>query len=366
MNSTFTVRFRFLLVLLLAGSAFFKVQAQPLTAYVNMQKQFVVWDRNLIRNIDFLPPIEYKIGRTAIPFFDNARSFKIYYNGGVQKINIGFTNEFQVTDNLVPFLNSSQLNVFEQGKVTRLSLLVSSYYYGDSLILFKDSVRSEWKVYYGGAVQPVENFLAESAITDAKVSDNVAAYVTYANQFRIFFGGTLLKQEDFAVQSYQVGRNTVGYVDANRRFRVFHNGITRTLDEYPPATYIVGDNVIAYTTNDGYFKVFYGDSVRTIGFFTPADYRVSDNVVTYRDAGGYFRIFYKGEIYTLDTYYPDQYQAQYNSVAYVDRTNTLRLFTAGEIFDVTSGSDDWRLDYDVLRYATGPNVYRVFYRGEDQ
>ena len=365
MNSNFTPVSRFLLLLALTCASFFRTQAQPITAYVNMQKQFTVWDRNMIREIEFLQPLDYKIGRTAIPYFDNARSFKIYYGGGAKKINIGFTSEFQVTDNLVPFLNNKQLSVFEQGKITTLSLLTAQYYYGDSLVLFKDSVRSEWKIYYNGAIQPAENFLADNAILDAQVSDNVAAYVNYANQFRIFFRGSLLKQEDYAVKSFQVGRNTVGYVDANRRFRVFHNGVTMTLDEYPPATYTVGDNVIAYTTNDGYFKVFYGDSVRTIGFFTPTDYRVADNVVTYRDAGGYFRIFYKGEIYTLDTYYPDQYRAQYNSVAYIDRTNTLRLFTAGEVFDVTSGTDDWRLDYDVVRYATGPNVYRVFYRGQD-
>ncbi len=357
------VRFSPLLFLLaLLGAP--RLSAQPLSAYVNLQNQVIVWDNGIIRTADYLPPTEYKIGRVTIPFLDNTRSFKIYFGGGVRTINNGFTNSFQVTDNLVPFLNAKSLNVFEKGKVTNLTPLCSNYLYGDSVILFLDGVRNEYKAYYNGTVYPVENFLADDAITNAKVSDNIGAYVNYANQFRIFFRGELLRQEDYAVQSFGVGRNTVAYVDANRRFRVFHDGRTITLDEYAPQDYVVGDNLVAYTTNDGYFKVFYGDSARTIGFFRP-EYTVNDNIVAYRDAGGYFRVFYKGELFTIDTYYPPNYVAQYNSVAYVNRANTLRLFTDGEIYDVTSGMDAWILAYDVVRYSLGTGVYRIHYKGQD-
>ncbi len=39
-----------------------------------------------------------------------------------------------------------------------------------------------------------------------KVSDNIAAYDNYANQFRIFFRGEIINQEDYAVTSFEVGR----------------------------------------------------------------------------------------------------------------------------------------------------------------
>ncbi|RYD51910.1 MAG: hypothetical protein EOP52_06930 [Sphingobacteriales bacterium] len=355
--------FRFLCCLwLLCGSA--SGWAQPLSAYVDIQRQFQVWDAGMLRKADYLQPVEYKIGRTTIPFLDNSRSFKIYYRGGVQKINDGFTQQFFTTDNLIAFLNAKSLNVFDRGTIKNLSILCDQYYVGDSIVLFKDGVRSEYKVYYDGQITPVENFLAQDAITTAQVSDNVAAYVNFANQFRIFWTGQLFKQEDYAVQSFGVGRNTVAYIDANRRFRVFHAGQTFTLDTYAPQSYTTGDNLVAFTTSDGYFKIFYGDSIRTIGFFQP-EYIVGDNVVAYKDAGGYLRVFYKGELYTLDTYFPDKISVSYNSLAYVNRTNTLRMFFDGEIYDVTSGSDDWQLQYDVLRYSMIPNVYRVFWKGED-
>ena len=344
--------------------------AQPLSAYTNMQNQVMVWDNGIVRKVDYLRPVEMKIGRTAIPYLDNSRSFKIYYGGGVRTVNIGFTNEFAVSDNLVAFLNARSLNVFDNGTITNLTGLAQQYFLGDSILLFFDGIRSEYKAYYNGSVYPIENFLAGNALDVIKVSDNIAAYDNYANQFRIFFRGEIIPQEDFAVTNFDVGRNTVAYVDINRQFKVFHNGTTFTLEQFPPESFSVGDNVVAYVSNDGYFKVFYEDSVRTIGFFRP-DYQVGDNVVAYRDGGGYFRTFYRGEITTLESYYPDNYIVQYNSVAYINRSNVLRLFTDGEVYDVTSvfnmgdadAGNNWKLNYDVLQYRVGLNMFRVFYKG---
>ena len=90
--------------------------AQPLSNYVNMQNQVMVWDKGLLRKIDYLPPILMKTGRTAIPYIDNARSFKVYYGGGMKTINIGFTTDFNVSDNLVAYKNNTALNVFDNGK----------------------------------------------------------------------------------------------------------------------------------------------------------------------------------------------------------------------------------------------------------
>lgn len=350
----------------------FVSEAQPLSAYTNLQNQVQVWDNGVVRKIDYLPPVDMKIGRTAIPYLDNSRSFKIYSKGGVQKVNIGFTNEYHVSDNLVSFLNARSLNVFDNGKITNLSGLAQDYYLGDSVLLFFDGVRREYKCYYAGTVYPIENFLADSALKGVAVSDNIIAYDNYANQFRIFYHGQIIQQENYAVSTFGVGRNTVAYVDLNREFRIFHNGETFVVEDYPPQSFAVGDDLVAYVSQDGYFKIFYDDSVRNIGFFRP-EYKVGDWVVAYRDAGGYFRAFHKGEITTLETYYPDSYTIQYNSIAWLNRSNVLRLFTAGELYDVSTlynnsdegVRDNWLLSYDVLRYEVGKSYYKVFYKGVD-
>src|SRR5690554_4743944 len=223
----------------------FQSIAQPLSAYTTFQRQFMVWDNEIVRRIEHLVPLKVKIGRAAIPYIDNSRNFKIYANGGSTKINDGFTRDFQVTDNLVTYQNANALLVWDQGINTILSANVEQFYVGDSLVVFFDGVQKEFRAYYNQGIYPIESFLAASSgnrfddsgnsrisdgmsiasgqLPSVKVGSNTAAYVNYANQFKIFFQGEIIEQEDYLINSFDVGRNTVAYVDANYQFRVFQN-----------------------------------------------------------------------------------------------------------------------------------------------
>lgn len=350
----------------------------------------MVWDNGMIRKVESLPPIRVAIGRSAIPYIDNSRNFKIYYGGGVKKINDGFTNNFQTSDDLIAFQNARSLNVWDQGKITNLSRYCEQYILGDSIIVFFEGVQKEYRAYYNGHIYPIEGFLAASTpesvfdtgntddhissdlqiasgqLPSLKVSDNIAAYVNYANQFHIFFHGSIINQENYLIENFDVGRNTVAYVDANQQFKIFHNGKTRIIDEFAPINYAAGDDVVAFITNDYNFKIYYKDSVYNLGYLEP-DYLVKDNIVAFESTSGKFEVFYKGNLYEIDNYYPgnNDIKAGYNSVAYVDRSNVLKLFSAGKTYEVTSANvSDWRLDYDVVQYQFGSNMFKVFYMGK--
>ncbi len=339
--------------------------AQPLANYVNMQNELMVWDRGMIHKIDFLPPTLIKTGRTAIPFLDNSRTFKIYYGGGLQQINAGFTNNFYVTDNLVGYLNQKALYVFDKGTAKNLTAICDQYFVADSLIFFLDAVKSDYKVYYNGTIQTVESFIPDSTLANIKVSDNIIAYNNFANQFRIFFHGLKIAQEEFQITSFKAGRNTVAYVDADRKFKIFHNGQTFLIDNFPPTSYHAGDDLVAFVSSDGYFKVFYGDSVRTLGYFKPT-YQVADNIIAFQDPGGYMKVFYKGDVTDMESYYPTSLTIQYNSIAYVNTSGTLRLFSEGETYDVTNADlAAWQLNYDVITYQIGQGIFKVFYKGNE-
>ncbi|RQO30119.1 hypothetical protein DBR32_11065 [Taibaiella sp. KBW10] len=372
--------YAFCIAIVLFGT---KAWAQPVSAYTNFQNQFMVWDNGIERKIESLLPVRYEIGRVAVPYLDNTRNFKIYSKGGVQLINQGFTSDFKVTDNLVAYRNNNALFVWENGTTTRLSNYISTYTVGDSVVLFFDNVRSVYKAYYGGNLYEIESFLgggnnmtvdsnavndglsiADGQLPSVKVSDNIAAFITYANRFKVFYHGETTELETFTVTSFDVGRNIVAYVDANRNFKVFYNGEVNEIESFTPASYKAGDNVMAYISNDGNFKIFYNGEVNTVGYFSP-EYKVGDNIVAYKDASGYFKVFYKGKIYTLDAYYPQSYKISYNSLAYVNAAGMLRLFSEGEVYDVTNASTaDWRLDYDVIQYRFGQNMYKIFYKGK--
>ena len=339
--------------------------AQPLASFVNLQNEFMVWSNGMLRKADFLPPTLKKTGRTAIPYLDNSRSFKIYYNGGVKLINVGFTNTFFATDNLVAYLNQKSLFVFDKGTSKNLTGICDQYFVADSLILYLDAVKSDYKVYYNGNIQSIESFVPDSTLASIKVSDNIIAYNNFANQFRIFFRGNKIAQEDYPVKSFDAGRNTVAYVDADSKFKIFHNGQTIIADNFAPTSYHVGDNLVAFVTSDGYFKIFYNDSVRTLGYFNP-HYQVGDNIVAFRDPTGYLRVFYKGEITDMENYYPNEMTIQYNSLAFINTNNTLRLFTEGEVYDVTNADlTNWTLNYDVITYQIGQGIFKVYYKGTD-
>lgn len=336
-----------------------------LASYVDNQNQVMVWDKGMLRKVDFMPPTSMKIGRSAIPYLDNSRSFKVYANNRVTPVNIGFTNAYFATDNLVVFLNQKSLNVFENGAVKNLSAVCDQYFVADSVIFFLDSYKGAYKAYYRGKIYNVEGYFSDSSLAGVKVTDNIIAYNNFANQFRIFYQGELIAQEDYPVSGFEVGRNTVAYVDVDRKFKVFHSGKTFVLDDFPPKTYKAGDNVVAYVTADGYFKVFYEDSARSLGYMS-GNYQVVDNIVAFKDQSNYLKVFYKGDVSTIDNYYPNNMVIQYNSLAYVNYSNTLRLFTEGEVYDVTNAElTNWQLNYDVLMYQMGQNMFRVFYKGTE-
>ena len=341
------------------------ISAQPLAAFVDIQNELMVWDRGLIHKVDFMPPTSIKTGRTAIPFLDNSRSFKIYYNGSVQSVNIGFTNAFYVTDNLVAYLNQKSLNVFDRGVTKNLAGVCDQFFVADSVVLFLDSYKGEYLAYYNNKTYTVESYIPDSVLSHLKVSDNIIAFDNFAGLFKIFYRGNLISQEEYPVSSFDAGRNTVAYVDIDHKFKIFHSGQTFVLDDYAPSSYKVGDNLVAYVSGDGYFKVFYGDSVHTVGFMNPT-YQVGDNVVAFRDPGGMFKIFYRGELTEMENYYPSNYTIQYNSVAYVNTASTLRLFTEGEVYDVTNADlANWQLNYDVITYQIGQGIFKVFYKGNE-
>lgn len=355
-------RWLILLLFILTGTQ--SVRAQ-LACFVDNQNQVMVWDKGLLRKIDFLAPTSVKIGRIAIPYLDNSRSFKIYANNRVTPVNIGFTNAYYATDNLVVFLNQKSLNVFDNGVVKNLTGVTDQYFVGDSVVFFLDSYKGAYKAYYNGQIYPIEGYFTDSSLASIKVTDNIICYNNFANQFRIFYRGELLAQEDYPVSSFEVGRNTVAYVDIDRKFKIFHSGKTFIIDDFPPKSYKAGDNVVAYVTADGYFKVFYGDSTRSLGYMS-GNYQVTDYIIAYKDQSNMLKVFYKGDVYTVDNYYPTNMVIQYNSLAYVNPGNTLKMFSAGEVYEITNAElTNWSLNYDVIQYQMGQNMFRIFYKGEE-
>lgn len=357
-------------------------KAQPLAAYTDIQRNFMVHDNGMNRKVEHLMPMEYKVGKIAIPYIDNAKNFKIYSNGSSVKINDGFTNRFYATDNLVAYYNANALWVWENDETQLLSGLAERAQIGDSVVLYFDGVHKAFKAYYAGQIYNIEDYLGASnrlsydgnitenmsigagQLPSSKVGSNIAAYVDYTEQFKCFMYGEIITLESYLIQSFDVARNIVAYVDGDSYFKVYYNGTIEELEPFPPKSYAAGNGMVAYIDHAGYFKIFYEGELIEIEY-SDVDFKINENVIAFSNSSGQFLAFYKGRFKTLENFTPNSVKIGYNSIAFMGAGQALKLFTKGEIYDISRGDiSQWSLDYDVLTYQFGRNLMKVFYDGD--
>ncbi len=337
------------------------------SAYTDIQNRFYLFDNGEKVQLEGVLPQEYQIGRTGLAYKDNMGIFKIYRYGNKNVINDIFTSEFKVTDNLIVYKGANSLNVIDGDEDKILTSLVGEYAVGDSVVLYFDKVRNMLHAYYNGEIFDLESNLANTNFNNFIAQDNVIAYVNFMGQLKVFYQGNIEVLETQKITNLQVGRNTLAYLDINGQFKIWHKGVVQTVDGFAPKNFKVGDNVVAYTAYDGNFKICYNGNVSTIGFFEK-NYIVNDHVVCYEDGAGFFNIFYKGNTTMMDNFWPSKIVSNYNSAAYINKANMLRMFNTGAVQEVTAlvkDVEEVRLDYDLLRYKVGLNMYRFVVDGKE-
>ena len=147
--------------------------AQPLSAYVNQDGRFYVFDNFNIEQADYLKPTVYLIGKTCIPFIDNVKNFKIYYNGKPLQINEGYTTDFYVTNNIVVYKNQATLYVFDNGKITKLADYNADFVFGDSIVGYFDDRQYVYNLYWKGKIIRLEENSLGNPVTLSAAGSNI-------------------------------------------------------------------------------------------------------------------------------------------------------------------------------------------------
>jgi hypothetical protein len=337
------------------------------SAYTDFVNKFYAFENGSKTQLEYLQPKDYKIGRSGIAYLDNLGIFKVFRNGINNKINNYFTSDFGVTDNLIYYKTQTSLHIIDNDEDQELCRSVGAYAVGDSVAMYYDKVKNILYAYYNNKKTELETNLATETFSDFKVSDNIIAYENFMSQFKIFQSGNTTIAESQPVKSFKIGRNTVAYVDYNNQFKIYYNGEVKTIDAFAPKSYLVGDNVVAYVGYDGYFKIIYNGEILPQGFYEKK-YTVTDNIVAFEDGANYFKVFYKGETFNVDNYYPSKFISGYNSMAYINKSNMLILLSQGETKEVSSmvsNIDDVNLNYDVLQYKIGNNLFKFWSNGTE-
>lgn len=350
---------------------FFNVgKTQPLSAYVNQDGRFFVFDNFLIQQADYLEPKYYLVGRTCIPFIDNTKNFKVYYNGKTQQINEGYTTDFYVTNNIVVFKNQATLCVFDNGKITKLADYNTSFAYSDSVVGYFDDRQYVYNLYWKGKIVRLEENSLGNPVTMSAAGSNVFSWVTQYDQFNIFYDGDIFEQESQAPQMIGAGRNIVIYRDYYNDLKAFYKGETFDLGQVPAgdgkkkmSSALVGNDMAAYTDATGELKIFYEGKIIETGVMNPQTLRVKDNLIVFEDGTGGISVFYQGQISRLENFIPSKIELGENSIYYFTQSNEIRFYSFGKMIELPAQSyEGIRLDYDVLQVKTGFNSYSFYYK----
>lgn len=365
----FTAMKNLLATIILFLLFFISGNAQPLSAYVNQDGRFFVFNNFQIQQADYLQPKYFLVGRTCVPFIDNTKNFKIYYNGTTQQINEGYTTDFYVTNNIVVFKNQATLCVFDNGKIIKLADYNTNFAFGDSIVGYFDDRQYVYNLYWKSKIIRLEENSLGNPVTMSVAGTNVFAWVTQYDQFNIFYDGNIFEQESQAPQMIGAAQNIVIYKDYYNDLKAFYKGETFDLGQVPVgdgkkkiASALVGNNMAAFIDGTGELKIFYEGKILETGVMNPESIRIKENLIVFDDGSGGISVFYQGKITPLENFVPSKIELGQSSLYYFTRSNEIRFFTFGKMIELPAQIyDDIRLDFDVLQVKTGFNSYHFYY-----
>jgi hypothetical protein len=339
--------------------------AQDVTAYTDYKGNLQVFDRGLVRQLEYLPVKDYKIGGNSIAYIDNKNDFKIYYNGQTFPLVNAADFSYKVTDNMVSFRVGEVLYAFDKGEEKTLSYHAGISYLDDSLLVFYDNIKSSLDIYYDGRLSTAEDALL-SRPTFVRTGSNIVAWINQSNQFTVFYHGTVKQLDNMNPRKFEVGRDIIAYVDDfEQRFRLFYKGDSAMVDEFEPDSFKVGFGIMAYVDNVGNFKIFDEGVMKTILTRSPDFFYVKGNSIIY-SFNNTFNIYYKGQITTLQNTAPADFQLGNDGIAWIDDSGRLQLFHKGKTYTVSYEIiNKYFLNGNTLKYEVGNNTVGVFYNGKN-
>lgn len=344
-------------------------QSQNIIAYTDNRGYFNIFDNGTTIVAEYQTPQSFQIGGNCVAYVDFSNSLKVYYNGEISVLYDGIPTKYQVTHNLVFFNIGGVLKVFEKGKITTLSGYSSSYQVGDSLVAFIDQGTGSFKVYYNGKFQVMEDFHSTQMILGYNTSNNTMGYLTYLNEFKIFWQGNgynIFKLPNASYKlDYQTGSNIVSFtIVGGMGLNVFYKGNTVTVSTKQLIDYKTGDDMVAYNDAGG-FHAFYAGKIYDLNGFAPDFYAVSDSMLIYYTPG-FFYCFNKGKKELLENFMPTEYAIDNNTLTYVDLQGGLKAYYNGETYQLSTFDriTGFKLTGNAVWFSTATVYNQVFLKGK--
>jgi hypothetical protein len=225
--------------------------------YVYYDHDLFTLESNTINN----PLVSFQASNNTLAFINNQREFKIFWNGGAQKVftlSPGMDLDYQTGSNIVAFLAgpSNSLAVFYKGNTYNVSTLpVKSYKTADEMVAYED--QNGLHAFYAG-----KNYdLCSSSNFSYDISDSMLIYYT------------------------------PGY------FRAFNRGKITVLGNYMPDEYVLDNNTLAWVNQQGGLNAFYNDNTYDLSGFDRVIFKLEGNTLWFKSQTSSNKVFLCGKTY---------------------------------------------------------------------
>ena len=361
---------RLLTILFLAITA--HAGAQCMAYYVDLTKQFYVFDNGDKQFVEPQPPASVKVGRNYVAFVNSQSSrLRLYYAGKTYTVCENAA-DYWATDNWFVWKNYSNLGVLYKNELKSLEkLALGEYWIGDSVIAWVTNF-NEIKVFYNGETQMIEALpiqqktdAAGNVTSNAKMGDNIFAYVDGSNQFKVFYNGTITTVESYEPAMYMVDRDLVVYLDNVNNFKFFSKGKSYETTLNSINRYWTGEGFFVYYSFGRQLTVWYEGEEQILAQDRPKDLLIQQNMIAFTDKSNNFYVWYKGKTELLERYQPLSVKAYREFVVYQDQDGRLKGYLYGKPVQV---SDQIVNSYDLYNetvvYSLQPGDHTFWCRGK--
>ncbi|MFM7016186.1 MAG: hypothetical protein ACKOX3_07660 [Bacteroidota bacterium] len=251
---------------------------------------------NLTRLTYFIK--DYQISEGLIVFRETiADILKVYRDGNVQELEttlVGSLGNYAAGKNTVAFTNrNGYLKIFDSGDLFEVDNNgTTDFVCGKNTVAYTDGANYSFKVYYLGKIVTLEELKAQSF----KAGDNVVAYVSDENYFKVYADGKLLKLESYAPDLYDVKDQCVAFY-INNKFQAFVNGVRYELDNFQPLSYKISQGCIAWVDQNQRLHLFANGKSTVAATELFSSYDLNNDILSFKSAENITSIYYQGKTY---------------------------------------------------------------------
>jgi hypothetical protein len=337
--------------------------SQGTAGFFDDRRFFYTYMNGSISKQEILTIDTFYPSRNYVAYIDHNGNFKFIANHKKYTIFPIPPTTLQVSNYLMAYTQGLQLGVFNGRESKKVETFTrGSFKLGDSVLAYLDNY-DILKVYVYDTVFTLMNFADSSRF---RVSDNMVAFNSLDNKFKIFYNQAIFDLEEITPNNYKMGRNIIAYNDFIDNFKVFDRGNKYTLETYPIDNYEINNEIMTYYTNVNEWMAYYDGQKVSLLSTAPKHKLQKRNILSYSDNANNFYIFYKGKKIQLENYTPAKFDIWDDILVYEDMYRVLWGVFNGNKIQISKGivRGEWRLqNQSVVYWDLTPNVKTVWNQG---